>query len=184
VTTDEWGRFCEGAANRSFPYGNTYGANTCNGSDYDPIAGGVNEDFAVTTGSLNACVSQDLAFDMSGNLKEWVNDPRLVGGQTVYTLRGGSFDNQSDGMTCDFDLTVVSSNYTFDNLGFRCCANSCPAGQVECNGTCIDLATSASNCGACGNTCGGGSACSNGYCCPTGTRACGDTCVANLTPCP
>lgn len=184
VTSDEWGRFCEGASNRSYPYGNTFSGNTCNGSDYDPVTGGINEDFAVSTGSLAACVSQDLAFDMSGNLKEWVNDPRVVGGQTVYTLRGGSFDNHQDGMTCDFDLSVVSSNYTFDNLGFRCCALSCPAGQVECGGTCINLATSATNCGACGTSCGGGSACSNGYCCPTGTRACGDQCVANATACP
>ena len=92
------------------------------------MTGGINEDFAVPTGSLAACVSSDLAFDMSDNLKEWVNDPRVEGGQTVYTLRGGSFDNHQDGMPCDFDLSVVTSNYTFDNLGFRCCALSCPAG--------------------------------------------------------
>jgi MYXO-CTERM domain-containing protein len=184
VTVDEWGRFCEGAANRTFPYGNSYGQNTCNGSDFDPIAGGVNEDVAVATGSMSTCVSQDLSFDQSGNLKEWVNDPRSVGGQTVYTLRGGSFDNYQPGLTCDFDLTVVAANYTFDNLGFRCCSLACPAGQVECGGACIDLSTSASNCGTCGNACTSGNACSNGYCCPTGTRACGDRCVANATVCP
>jgi hypothetical protein len=96
------------------------------------------------------------AADLSGNLKEWVNDPRVVAGQTVYTLRGGSFDNYQPGLTCDFDLTVVPSTYTFANAGFRCCALACPAGQIECGGVCINPATSASNCGACGNVCGGG----------------------------
>jgi Notch-like protein len=184
VTSDEWGRFCEGAANRIYPYGNSYVAATCNGSDYDPVAGGVNEDQAVATGTLAGCVSTDVANDMSGNLKEWVNDPRVVAGQTVHTLRGGSFDNYASGMTCDFDLTVVPTTYSFANAGFRCCSLACAAGQVECGGACVNTASSNTNCGACGVTCGGGQACSNGYCCPTGTRACGDVCVANATPCP
>jgi len=184
VTVDEWGRFCEGSANRTYPYGNTYGPTVCNGSDYDPIAGGVNEDQAVATGTLAGCESVDLSRDQSGNLKEWVNDPRVVSGQTVYTLRGGSFDNYQPGLTCDFDLTVVPTSYTFANAGFRCCALACSAGQIDCGGTCVDPATSNTSCGACGVTCSAGQACSNGYCCPTGTRACGDVCVANATACP
>jgi hypothetical protein len=48
----------------------------------------------------------------------------------------------------------------------------------------VNPSTSATNCGGCGQTCGGGQACSNGYCCPTGSRACGDVCVPNATPCP
>ncbi|MCA9674357.1 MAG: hypothetical protein KC464_04870, partial [Myxococcales bacterium] len=184
ITADEWGRFCEGAANRTFPYGNTYQGTTCNGSDYDPVPGGVNEDFAIPTGTLAGCQSQDLGRDLSGNLKEWTEDPRTVGGQTVYTLRGGSYDNHAGGLSCDFDLTVVPSDYTFANTGFRCCALSCPAGQSECGGACVNLATSNASCGACGRACGGGEACSNGYCCPVGSRACGDQCVPNASPCP
>lgn len=184
VTLDEWGRFCEGAANRTFPYGNTYGSTTCNGSDYDPVPGGVNEDQAVASGALAGCVSADGSFDQSGNLKEWVNDPRIVAGQTVHTLRGGSFDNQQPGLTCDFDLTVVPTSYTFANAGFRCCARSCAAGEIDCGGTCVNPASSATNCGACGVTCGGGQVCSNGYCCPSGTKACGDVCVPTAMPCP
>jgi Notch-like protein len=184
VVTDEWGRFCEGAANNTFPYGGVYSATNCNGSDYDPVPGGVNEDQAVATGSLGTCVSADNSSDQSGNLKEWVDDPRTVSGQTVYTLRGGSFDNYREGLTCDFDLTVVPTTYTFSHTGFRCCSVNCTAGQSECSGTCVNWATSNTNCGGCGITCGAGTACSNGYCCPTGTRACGDVCIANATPCP
>ena len=82
VLTDEWGRMCEGAANNAYPYGNTYNGTTCNGSDYDPVAGGVNEDVAIGTGTLAGCQAPDLARDMSGNLKEWVDDPRTVSGTT------------------------------------------------------------------------------------------------------
>ncbi len=184
VVSDEWGRFCEGSANRTFPYGNTFAPTACNGAEYDPVAGGNNEDVAIGTGTLASCEAQELSRDQSGNLKEWVEDPRVVGGQTVHTLRGGSFDNFEHGSTCDFDLTVVPTTYTFAHTGFRCCALSCPVGQVECGGACVNLATSNTSCGACGQACAGGTACSNGYCCPTGTRACGDVCIANAMACP
>jgi hypothetical protein len=186
VTADEWGRFCEGSSNTTFPYGNVFGPTSCNGSEYDPnpATPAINEDFAIPTGFLGTCVSADGSRDQSGNLKEWVDDPRTVSGQTVHTLRGGSYDNFQHGMTCDFDLTVVPLTYTFAHTGFRCCSLACSAGQSECSGACVNWATNNTHCGACGNVCAGGTACSNGYCCPNGTRACGDVCVANATPCP
>lgn len=184
VLSDEWGRFCEGAANNRFPYGNTFDPTACNGAEYDPVPGGVNEDTAIPTGSLATCQAQDLARDMSGNLKEWVDDPRVVSSQTVHTLRGGSFDNFEHASTCDFDATIVPTTYTSEHTGFRCCARACPAGQIECGGTCVNPATNSNACGACGRSCAAGTACSNGYCCAVGTRACGDTCVPNAVPCP
>ena len=59
VTSDEWGRFCAGASNQIWPYGNSYGATTCNGSDYDtvPSTPSVNEDNVIATSSLATCVS-------------------------------------------------------------------------------------------------------------------------------
>jgi hypothetical protein len=188
VTSDEWGRFCQGGSDFYYPYSDVYDPLTCNGSDYDPVPGGVNEDQAVATGSLASCVTSEAgttldAYDQSGNLKEWVDDPRAVSGTTVYTLRGGSFDNHAVGLTCDFDFTVATASFRFPNLGFRCCARSCAAGQSDCGGVCVNLATSASHCGACGAPCGPGQTCQNGYCCPTGTVICADQCVAPGT-CP
>jgi hypothetical protein len=50
------------------------------------------------------------------------------------------------------------------------------AGQMACNGVCIDTLTDNNNCGACGESCGSGT-CQNGTCCPTGQTNCGGTCV-------
>ncbi len=184
TTSDEWGRSCKGPSNSKYPYGNAYLASSCNGSDFDPVPGGVNEDGPVATGTVAACQSTDQAFDMSGNLREWVDDPRVVGGGARHTLRGGSFDSYDPSLTCDYDQRTVWSTYRAPNVGFRCCGQACAAGSSECDGTCVNFATSNSNCGGCGRTCGGGEACSNGYCCPTGERACGNRCVPNAQACP
>jgi len=184
VTSDEWGRFCAGASGLVYPYGNTYSATACNGSDYDPVPGGVNEDIRIPTGTLATCVSSDLSRDQSGNVWEWVDDPRTVGGQLVGTLRGGASDSPALGLTCSNDLRTEAPAFYSSQAGFRCCARSCTAGQTDCSGTCVNLATSNSNCGACGTVCGAGRACSNGYCCPTGSRACGDQCIATAVACP
>ena len=78
--------------------------------------------------------------------------------------------------------------------GTSTCQVSCPGGQINCGGTCIDPLTNRGNCGAsgaCGN--GGGSAgsaclngnvCASGTCqvsCPGGQINCGGTCVDPLT---
>jgi hypothetical protein len=59
VTSDEWGRFCEGAANRIYPLRQQLRRrDVCNGSDYDPVAGGVNEDQAVGDGQRSPAASR------------------------------------------------------------------------------------------------------------------------------
>ena len=67
--------------------------------------------------------------------------------------------------------------------GKRCipkseCCGGCASGLTCCEGVCVDLATSGSNCGVCGNAClsricdGGSCRCGAGTMCPTGC-ACG-----------
>jgi hypothetical protein len=60
------------------------------------------------------------------------------------------------------------------------CGIQCNAGYTLCNGACVDLSTSTSNCGACGNACpaSAGSTCCHGACC---RAAYGETCCNGTT---
>ena len=56
----------------------------------------------------------------------------------------------------------------------------CPTGTACCNGTCTDLNSDASNCGACGYVCAQATAvCNQGTCsgCPIGLTYCDPACV-------
>ena len=60
---------------------------------------------------------------------------------------------------------------------------ACASGQTRCHGTCVDTATDAAHCGACGAACGTGELCVGGACapaggaCASGQTACDDACV-------
>ena len=59
---------------------------------------------------------------------------------------------------------------------------TCPSGQTACGSSCVDLSTSPTSCGACGNVCA--VACSSGTCvssCPAGTTACSGACADTTT---
>lgn len=174
ASADEWGFACgyqrSCGSNPTFPYGCTYGATTCNG--YDNGAG-----TTVATGSKIMCTTNDLdpsnghlAYDMSGNISEWTEDCRGILGdgtnRRIFTLRGGAYDSENCmGLTsvrCDFYSVLVAEDFSHPTTGFRCCS-SCAAGTTRCGNSCVDLGTSNSHCGVCGNDCGGGT-CQNGVC--------------------
>ncbi len=50
---------------------------------------------------------------------------------------------------------------------------TCKTGETDCSGTCVDIKTSSSNCGACGTACKTGESCSSGKCV---TSSSGNTC--------
>jgi len=53
------------------------------------------------------------------------------------------------------------------------CILNCPAGTVNCNGSCVNLGSSFGNCGACGRSCAANQACSGGSCtCQNGFSDC------------
>ncbi len=63
-------------------------------------------------------------------------------------------------------------------------AMQCPPGLTACSpDTCINLATSALDCGQCGHKCPDkGDVCSAGHCeCPAGTLSCGGSCIDSET---
>jgi hypothetical protein len=171
VTNDEWGVAClngQICSSGTYPYSCTYSSSSCNGAEKIINA-------ATTTGSPSTCVTvNDLdsgtsgtqqLFDMSGNVAEWTEDCRgtLSDGRAIYTVRGGAYNSFESALRCEFMVAQLALNFSHPDTGFRCCS-SCAAGLADCSGTCVNLATSSTNCGACGTTCGGGSTCVNGTC--------------------
>jgi hypothetical protein len=100
---------------------NTYQATTCNGHDYD-----ANTDATLTTGSLASCYANDnlitsgtndKAYDMSGNVKEWT----LAHQPGQNPIRGGASNNTDVGTSCALNFTLAGDTFFFPNVGFRCC---------------------------------------------------------------
>jgi formylglycine-generating enzyme required for sulfatase activity len=118
-------------ANWEYPYHITnYDGGACNGIDFDTDNDGVtDEDVAMVTGgfefgeSTSQCVSPSGAVDMSGNLKEWTDTEIDT---DSFRVKGGSYNNIEEGLTCDLAFAAFDRGQSFDNLGFRCCASLNP----------------------------------------------------------
>ena len=115
-----------------------------------------------------------------------------AGGRCAYSCQAG-FSN------CDGDMFAngCEVNLLTDVRHCGRCTDACQLLNVcdngacrllcsgqRCDGQCVDTATNASHCGACGSTCsppvGGSAICMAGACvggCPTGTTRCGNACV-------
>jgi hypothetical protein len=121
-TSAEWQAACEGASGNTYPYGSTYAPMSCNGADRAEMPA------MSTTGAIPLCVTGEGALDLSGNVKEWTNDPRgtTASGNPIYVIRGGSYDSPRLGLSCQTDLSRATADSLLDTLGFRCCSSSAP----------------------------------------------------------
>ncbi|MET0793901.1 MAG: hypothetical protein ABW061_20445 [Polyangiaceae bacterium] len=106
-----------------------------------------------------------------------------------------SSDREHCGATSACGLNGVGSPGTACAAGMVCangtCSVSCPAAQLDCNGTCVDPASDPSHCGATagcgvnevgskGSACAAGKVCSSGACsvsCPAGQLNCDGSCI-------
>jgi hypothetical protein len=112
-----------------FPYGQAFGATTCNTQSNDGDAGMAGDQDVVTrTGSLASCKSTATGalgvFDLSGNLKEWTDED--TGNPNIKIQRGGSYQSPSTGATCQFKLTRAAIGAIEQETGFRCCRATAP----------------------------------------------------------
>jgi sulfatase modifying factor 1 len=135
-TSAEWLAACQGPDDHTWPYGPTYDASACN----DSYGGGhpvidlfnsqdvwdsahmndprINQQpgTLIEGGSAPACVSAWGAWDMHGNLHEWVSDAEG-------TFRGGFYaDARINGPGCTYTTTAHTRTYHDYSTGFRCCA--------------------------------------------------------------
>ena len=127
-TAEEWMTACQGAIpvdddgsgsvlddpleGRSYPYGAHYAAGYCHDS------GDKDRTKAVPTGSRAACRSPEGAFDLTGNVQEWVgSDPEdavVMGGAWYY----------EDKATCGQSGDTYGADWSSRTTGFRCCADA------------------------------------------------------------
>jgi len=133
-TETQWQSACQdGPGSATCDWGFTAANNTCgnlsnapaecNGEEYDADAStGVDDDVLLATGSLPRCFASTAGgavFDLSGNVKEFTR--ARSGG--VNPLRGGSYNNVSAGLRCDFDFNIAPAAVRLPNVGFRCCSS-------------------------------------------------------------
>ncbi|MBU1684665.1 peptidoglycan recognition protein family protein [Patescibacteria group bacterium] len=132
----EWKKACRSEEDTKFPYGDKYQWNLCNvfrdthpiqvlhteGSSAlnDPrlnmVKDGQGNPLLEKTGTRTKCASKwsdDAAYDMVGNLDEWVDDP---GG----TFAGG-FYSRSTREGCDASISGHPASYFDYSTGVRCC---------------------------------------------------------------
>ena len=87
-----------------------------NGSRLNQIPGTV-----AKTGKFGKCRSSFGAYDMVGNLHEWVKDAEG-------TFRGGFFmDTFQNGEGCEYRTVGHGFEYHDYSTGFRCCADALPS---------------------------------------------------------
>jgi GH25 family lysozyme M1 (1,4-beta-N-acetylmuramidase) len=138
---DEWVRACKGPdASVSYPYGGKVRKpGYCNEGKDSPViklfGNGPNiwdathmNDARISqqpgtlarAGEFNRCKSPDGAFDMVGNLHEWVEHPRGA-------FKGGFYaDAERNGSGCNYTTTAHVGSYHDYSTGFRCCKDPAP----------------------------------------------------------
>jgi hypothetical protein len=138
----EWGAACRGPHRTTYPYGATRMKHMCNddGRKSHPVAEVTKrlglppdrmwyegmehplinqlDNTLRKSGEREQCTNETGAFDMVGNLHEWIDDPNG-------TFRGGFYmDTQINGEGCDYATTAHSKGYHDYSTGFRCCTDA------------------------------------------------------------
>jgi hypothetical protein len=146
--------------------------------------------------------------DTTGAWKQLASNSNGVGSPGALTYASASAAEASrylDGANGNINLSLraptvtgdasTAASVAVDYVELDVAYTQCPSGQSACGAACVNLTSSASNCGACGVTCPTGISCSHGQCacpggeevingrcqCPSGETLCGGSCVNTAT---
>lgn len=104
-TIKEW----KSACGSRYPYGKKFDANKCNTADEDGFERNI-----AKAGSFKKCKSRSSgAYDMTGNVHEWVKEQKIA---------GGGFESDESVASCRYSSSK-SPGSSAGYIGFRCCAN-------------------------------------------------------------
>jgi formylglycine-generating enzyme required for sulfatase activity len=126
---DEWTLACEGPEMLPYPYGLKRDSESCNidksqRPNFDASKDAMTPklvarlDQRVESGSMPHCVSPYGAYDMTGNVDEWVKNTSDVGWHSG--LKGGHWVKGARNR-CRPETVAHGPNFQYYQIGFRCC---------------------------------------------------------------
>ncbi len=140
-TEDEWDLACQGAEGLTYPYGDAWEAERCNDgktwippdeatlatwpspeaqAEVDALYQGA------PSGAYAGCVSGHGAFDLTGNVEEWVVRTKDHANNYPHVLKGCYWSGCYGGSkpTCLSTNPAHASAFMFYETGFRCCRDA------------------------------------------------------------
>jgi len=140
-TEAEWVRACQGTSARPFPYGETYQPHRCNDdktwispdwgllAQWPSAAAQAEADKlyqAEASGSRDGCVSEDGAFDLTGNVAEWVVRTEPNSTNYDHVMKGCYWAGCYGGTppSCGFVNPAHPGGFRSYEAGFRCCRDA------------------------------------------------------------
>lgn len=134
-TQSQWYTACSGPQWKTYPYGNSYKKGTCNDDKtgwvwvpWETMGTPAWDKFCKAqykgepSGNRPACVSDYGVYDMTGNVAEWVQEPKNPHG---FVVKGGYWYGVLQGTpTCGFVNPAHAPGFNSYEFGFRCCKTS------------------------------------------------------------
>jgi hypothetical protein len=103
-SSEEWRLACSGASGRAFPYGPKHEPEVCNEARSDGTGANLSR-----SGARDRCVSPEGAYDLVGNVGEWVDEGVVLGGDA--TTKAPSCSARHD----------AAATAKGPSTGLRCC---------------------------------------------------------------